>query len=733
MGKESNFRLNWIAPTLILALIFSGCSSPPAATPAPTPSSLPEPTITAPEPTLEPSPAPATATPTAAPSDVGHTHENNPADHILYHDDFTNPASGWVEKKFDNYFIGYHEPEYYHVEVSSPNYKTTVFEPEKKNFDNVTIEVKALSASSKTSEKGDFSFGPVFRRSGDQYYAFTISQRNKKWYVLKSSANEIAVLAEGTAENIHDVDVIDVLRVDAQGSNFTFSINDQIVNQISDADYASGEVGFFVQTFDATAAHVHFDELTVMHIEDSQPQAGLYSDDFTNPASGWAEEKFDNYFIGYHEPEYYHIEITSPNYKTTVFEPQKKKFDDVTIVVKAFTASSKTAESGDYSFGIAFRRSGDQYYAFTISQRSKKWFILKSTPNKLITLAEGTDEQINNADVVDVLRVDAQGSDFSFSINDKPVSQISDSDYPTGEVGFYVQTFDAAAAHIHFDQLNILPYASLQPKDHAELYHDDFTKPTSGWSEKKFDNFFIGYHEPEYYHVEISSPNYKTTVFEPEKKIFGDASMQVKAFTASSKTSESGDYRFGLVFRRSGDQYYAFVISQRTKKWAVLKSTTDELAVLAEGTDANIQNADVDDTLRVDALGPNFSFYINDELVSQITDGEYASGEVGFYVETFDAEHLHIHFDDLTINYLKSSLVCEVKVASMNLRNGPGTGYASSSFLSEGEKFQPLGRNAKGDWILVAVNGQGNQSWIFNSEGFLTCNEAIETLPVTPP
>ena len=168
----------------------------------------------------------------------------------LYQDTFTNPTSGWPEAKFDNYFIGYHEPEYYHVEVMSPNYKTTVFEPEKTDFGDVTIEVKAFTASSKTAETGDFSFGLVFRRSGDQYYAFAISQRTKQWYVLKSAPNALTILAEGTDDQIHDADVGDVLRVDAQGANFSFSINDQLVSQVTDADYATGEVGFFVQTFD---------------------------------------------------------------------------------------------------------------------------------------------------------------------------------------------------------------------------------------------------------------------------------------------------------------------------------------------------------------------------------------------------------------------------------------------------------------------------------------------------
>ena len=313
----------------------------------------------------------------------------------------------------------------------------------------------------------------------------------------------------------------------------------------------------------------------------------LYQDNFTDPASGWPEAKFDNYFVGYHEPEFYHVELTSPNYKTTVFEPEKKAFGDVTIEVKAFTASSKTAETGDYCFGVAFRRSGDQYYAFAISQRTKKWYVLKSTPTALVTLKEGTADQIHAADVGDLLRVDAQGSNFSFSINDQPVGQVTDADYASGEIGLYVQSFDVANVHIHFDELTIRNVEATQPQapDQSVLYQDNFTDPASGWPEAKFDNYFVGYHEPEFYHVEVTSPNYKTTVFEPEKKAYGDVTIQVKAFTASSKTAETGDYCFGIAFRRSGDQYYAFAISQRTKKWYVLKSTPNSLSILGQGTD----------------------------------------------------------------------------------------------------------------------------------------------------
>src|SRR5512133_673549 len=93
----------------------------------------------------------------------------------------------------------------------------------------------------------------------------------------------------------------------------------------------------------------------------------LYQDNFTDPSTGWTQDKFDNYFIGYHEPEYYHIEVTSPNYKTTVFPPGKQTYGDYTVEVMVLTSSTKTSPVGDFRYGVAFRRQGDQYYAFTIS------------------------------------------------------------------------------------------------------------------------------------------------------------------------------------------------------------------------------------------------------------------------------------------------------------------------------------------------------------------------------
>jgi hypothetical protein len=459
----------------------------------------------------------------------------------------------------------------------------------------------------------------------------------------------------------------------------------------------------------------------------------LYQDDFTDPSSGWTEDKFDNYFIGYHEPEYYHVEVDSPNYKTTVFAPGKKVYDDFTLELKVLTSSTKTSPTGDFRYGAAFRRSGDQYYAFTISPRTKKWYILKSSPNALEVLKEGTDEEIHDLDTADTLRVDAQGSNLTFHINDRLIEQINDADYSSGEIGFYVESFDSQNTHIHFDNLVVRKYEPPVTGEQTFLYQDDFTNPSTNWPEKKFDNYFIGYHEPEYYHVEVDSPNYKTAVFAPGKQQFGDATIELQAMTASNKTSPTGDFRYGLAFRRSGDQYYAFTISPRTKKWYVLKSSPNALTVLKEGTDEDIHKLDTDDTLRVDAQGSEFVFHINDKLVGEVSDVDYANGEVGLYVESFDSPNTHIHFDNLAVRNFEVSVLCSVSALTLNVRSGPGKDFASSQFLKSGDTVEPVERTADSQWIRIKSESSDNPGWVSNASGYLSCTPDVKLLPVVNP
>src|SRR5689334_9789622 len=106
------FRLAIIAA--IFFVTATGCSNAPSI-----PNDvLPSPTAAASVATQEPTKEPGVAT-------VEATKEAVTEAGVQLKDDFTDPSTNWPEDKFDNYFIGYHEPEYYHIEIIGENYRTT--------------------------------------------------------------------------------------------------------------------------------------------------------------------------------------------------------------------------------------------------------------------------------------------------------------------------------------------------------------------------------------------------------------------------------------------------------------------------------------------------------------------------------------------------------------------------------------------------------------------------------
>ncbi|MEW5957511.1 MAG: SUMF1/EgtB/PvdO family nonheme iron enzyme [Chloroflexota bacterium] len=196
------------------------------------------------------------------------------AEGVLYQDIFADPGSGWPVLAEGSQFFGYHPPDFFHIELSEPNRKVAITRPS--NFDNVTVETEVRVDSTNT-EDGNFRYGLAVRQvEQEEYYAFTISYRAGSWQILKSSSAGQEVLAEGPVETLKGFapkgltpDQSDTLRVDADDSNFAFYINEELAAEVSDAAYPAGQMGFYVETFDETRAHVHFDVLTVRELVDT--------------------------------------------------------------------------------------------------------------------------------------------------------------------------------------------------------------------------------------------------------------------------------------------------------------------------------------------------------------------------------------------------------------------------------------------------------------------------------
>jgi hypothetical protein len=382
-------------------------------------------------------------------------------------------------------------------------------------------------------------------------------------------------------------------------------------------------------------------------------EGALFADDFTNPESGWPIVDVDNYRFGYHPPDFYHVEVKAPHDSLPVFRGMD--FGDVNVETTVLVDHT-TTETGEYRYGLALRRSGAQYYAFTVSPRTSAWQIIKHSPAGVKVLAEGRVDTLQGfapagvtPDKKDDLRVEAIGSNFAYFINGKNVAYINDADYTSGDVGFLVETLGEPLVHVHYDSLTI-----RQPEGSVSaLYKDDFTNPEGGWPKVDFDNYRFGYHPPDFYHVEVKAPHDSLTVFRGMN--FSDASVATAAL-ADHAADETGDYRYGLAVRRSGDQYYAFTVSPRAGTWQIWKHSAAGIEMLAEGKVDSLQGfapqgvtPEKKDDLRVDAVGSNFVFLINGQDVAHVSDAAYATGDVGFVVETLDESLIHIHYDSLVI------------------------------------------------------------------------------------
>jgi hypothetical protein len=155
--------------------------------------------------------------------------------------------------------------------------------------------------------------------------------------------------------------------VDANGPEFIFHINHEPVARLSDPDYVSGEVGFFVENFEESLAHVHFDALTIRET-DAEPveitSNVLYADDFSDPASGWPEEDEAGapYRVGYHPPDFYHLEPRAAEERLAI--SLVDEYGDVTVETDAFIDHTDT-DGGDFRYGLLLRRvAEDQYWKF---------------------------------------------------------------------------------------------------------------------------------------------------------------------------------------------------------------------------------------------------------------------------------------------------------------------------------------------------------------------------------
>jgi hypothetical protein len=179
----------------------------------------------------------------------------------LYSHDFGENAGDWIlESDMDANAV--YESGQLVLQVNVPNLIAWA-ELADRRFTDFVLEIDAHQLSG----PDDNSYGVLFRMrsptafyrfdiSGDGYYEF--SRRNddatNPWTTITDWASSSAI-EQGASGNR--------LKIQAQGSHFTFYVNDQLVTEADDTAYRSGGIGLDAGSFSEGGVRVAFDNLVI--------------------------------------------------------------------------------------------------------------------------------------------------------------------------------------------------------------------------------------------------------------------------------------------------------------------------------------------------------------------------------------------------------------------------------------------------------------------------------------
>ncbi len=186
---------------------------------------------------------------------------DTPSGAVLFQDDFSNASSGWENFNDEqigtmDYFDGY-----YRIQVHGDH--NLLWAGPGLNFTDIRLEADMI----KVIGTPDDLFGLVCRATDhENYYFFVISSDG--YYGIGKMINGVQSMigTEGMhpSEIISQGKTINHLRADCIAEHLEFSINGQLVAQVSDFDLTKGDVGLLVGNINSIENIVLFDNFSAI-------------------------------------------------------------------------------------------------------------------------------------------------------------------------------------------------------------------------------------------------------------------------------------------------------------------------------------------------------------------------------------------------------------------------------------------------------------------------------------
>ncbi|MBW7884608.1 MAG: SH3 domain-containing protein [Caldilineaceae bacterium] len=281
------------------------------------------------------------------------------------------------------------------------------------------------------------------------------------------------------------------------------------------------------------------------------------------------------------------------------------------------------------------------------------------------------------------------------------------------------------------------------------VLRDGFDDSASGWEVGDYDGGVVGYGDGYYF----------ITADLEDEVMWGEAGrwfsgIAVEFDVTAVRGPENDLVGYGMKCGIPGDdrevQGYGVFVSADGEYalFRIIKKPEGEIGnnyePLVDWTaSAAIKQGYVTNHLRIECTGNALVLYINDELVDVAQVEGEIEGDIALAAVSFTEETAEVHFEDLVI-YLAGGMVppaptapaaplpvtteVEAVVAAdaLNVRGGPGAGYARVGSVAAGDRLPVLGRDARCSWLYVRTPA-GN-GWV--SGTYIDLTASCDLVPI---
>ena len=176
-------------------------------------------------------------------------------------------------------------------------------------------------------------------------------------------------------------------------------------------------------------------------------------------------------------------------------------------------------------------------------------------------------------------------------------------------------------------------------------FADDFSNPSTTWSTYNQPGAEIVIEEGVLrFRVDESYYDFWSTT--------GQNYTNVEVEVLAEKKDGPDNNNFGLICRYAdAKNYYAFLISS-DGYYGIMRVLDGEYKLLSSENmelSSAVNTGKSSNHLRVDCLGSQLVFYVNDQFLATVQDSQLSQGQTGVIVGTYDEAGVEIHFDDFIV------------------------------------------------------------------------------------